>query len=118
MSKVCTWLMTMSFWASRGPTVTWFAVHLCAANFEAVVPFVYPCDTRGIVPENLLNLSNTFHLRIAKLLAKFDAIPLLKSFRHFAIIDNLTSVHNTYTIIDRQPATDPFYRQEKIHACA
>ena len=58
------------------------------------------------------------YLGIAKLLAKFDAIPLFGSFRHFAITDNPTSVHNTYTVIDRLPATDAFYRQEKIHACA
>jgi hypothetical protein len=41
------------------------------------------CDTHGIVAENPLNLPNGFHLAIAKLLAKFDAIPLLESFRHF-----------------------------------
>jgi len=82
--------------ASWGPTVTWFAVHRCAAIFEAVVPLFYLCDTHGIFPESLLNLPNSFHLGIAKLLAKFDAIPLLKSFRHFAIIDNLTSLHNTW----------------------
>jgi len=86
--------------ASWGPTVTWFAVHWCAAIFEAVVPFLYSCDTHGIVPESLLNLSSSFHLGIAKLFAEFDAIPLLKSLHHFAIIDNPTSIHNTYTIID------------------
>jgi len=72
----------------------------CAAIFEVVVPLFYSCDTHGIVPEGLLNLSNSFHLGIAKLLAKFDAILLFESFRHFAITDNLTSVHNTYTVID------------------
>jgi hypothetical protein len=41
------------------------------------------CDAHGIVSETPLNLSNGFHLAIAKLLAKFDAIPLLESFRHF-----------------------------------
>jgi len=98
--------------------MTWFAVHWCAAIFEVVVPLFYSCDTHGIVPESLLNLSNSFHLGIAKLLTKFVAIPLLKSFHHFAIIDNPTSVHNTYTIIDQLPATDAFYRREKFHACA
>jgi hypothetical protein len=83
-----------------------------------VVPLFYSCDTHGIVLESLLILSNIFHLGIAKLLAKFDAILLLKSFRHFAIIDNPMSVHNTYTIIDRLLATDACYRREKIHACA
>ena len=81
--------------ASWGPTVSWFAVHWCAAIFEAVVPLFYSCDTHGIVPEGLLNLSNSFHLGIAKLSAKFDAIPLFESSRHFAITDNPTSVHNT-----------------------
>ena len=50
---------------------------------------------------------------IAKLLVKCDAIPLFESFRHFAITDNPTSVHNTYTVIDRLPATDAFYRRVK-----
>jgi hypothetical protein len=52
----------------------------------------------GIVPESLLNLSNGFNLSIAKLLAKFNAITLLNSFRHFSITDNLPSAHNTYII--------------------
>jgi hypothetical protein len=41
------------------------------------------CDAHGIVAENSLNLPNVFHLAVAKLLVKFDAIPLLESFRHF-----------------------------------
>ena len=40
-------------------------------------------DAHGIVAENPLTLPNSFHLAIAKLLEKFDAIPLLKSFCHF-----------------------------------
>jgi hypothetical protein len=35
------------------------------------------CDAHGIAAKNPLNLLNGFHLAIAKLLAKFDAIPLL-----------------------------------------
>jgi len=57
-------------------------------------------------------------LSIAKLLAKFNAITLLNSFRHFAIIDNPPSAHNTYTIIDRLPMTDAICKREEIHACA
>jgi hypothetical protein len=53
------------------------------AIFESVVPLLNLCEARGIVAENPLNLPNGFHLAIAKLLAKFDAIPLLESFRHF-----------------------------------
>jgi hypothetical protein len=41
------------------------------------------CDAHGIFAENPLNLPNGFHLAIAKLLAEFDAIPLLELFRHF-----------------------------------
>jgi hypothetical protein len=41
------------------------------------------CDAHGIVAKNMLNLPNGFHLAIAKLLEKSDAIPLLESFRHF-----------------------------------
>jgi len=66
--------------ANSAPTVTWFAVHWCDAIFEALVPLFYSCDTLDIVPEGLLNLSNSFHLGIGKLLVKFDAIPQLESF--------------------------------------
>jgi hypothetical protein len=41
------------------------------------------CDAHDVVAENPLNLPNGFGLAIAKLLAKFDAIPLLESFCHF-----------------------------------
>jgi hypothetical protein len=41
------------------------------------------CDAHGIVAENPLNLSNGFHLSIAKLLAKFNAKPVLESFLYF-----------------------------------
>jgi len=43
----------------------------------------------------------------------WDTHKVFESFRHFAINDNPTSVHNTYTVIDRLPATDAFYRREK-----
>jgi hypothetical protein len=54
-----------------------------AANFESVVPLFNLCDAHGIVAENPPILPNGLHLAIAKLLAKFDAILLLESFRHF-----------------------------------
>jgi len=59
------------------------AVHPHVAIFELVVPLLNLYDAHGIVAENPLNLLNGFHLAIAKLLAKFDAIPLLESFYHF-----------------------------------
>jgi len=69
--------------ACWGPTETSVALHRCAAIFELVVPLFNLCDAHGIVTENPLNLLNGFHLAVTKLLAKFDAIPLLESFRHF-----------------------------------
>jgi hypothetical protein len=40
-------------------------------------------DAHSIVAKIPLNLPNGFHLAIPKLLAKFDAMPLLESFRRF-----------------------------------
>jgi hypothetical protein len=58
-------------------------LHRRAAIFELAVLLLNLCDAHGIVTENPLNLPNGFHLADAKRLAKFDAIPLLESFRHF-----------------------------------
>jgi hypothetical protein len=94
----------------------------CRAFFGLMDDGCFHCEdcvfVSGIVPKSLLNFLNGFNLSIAKLLAKFNAITLPNLFRHFAIIDNLLSAHNTYTIIDRLPATDSFCRREKIHASA
>ena len=45
--------------------------------FEAFVPHFYLCCTYCIVPENLLNHLNSFHGRMFKINAKFDANSLL-----------------------------------------
>jgi hypothetical protein len=99
------------------PTGTPFAVHRCAAIFEAIEPFLYAWDANGIVPESLLDVVNGFHLGIAKLLAEFDAILLLKSFRHFATINNPTSGHYSSSLIGRLSPTDAFCGPEKIRSC-
>ena len=68
-------------WGSIGTSV---AIHRRAAIFESVVPLLNLCDAHGIVPKKYpLYLPNGFHLAIVKLLAKFNAIPLFESFRHF-----------------------------------
>jgi hypothetical protein len=94
----------------------------CPAFFGLVDDGCFHCEdctfVSGIVPESQLNLLNGYNFSIAKLLEKFNAVTLLNSFRHFAIIHNPPSAHNTYTIIDLLPATDAFCRREKIHACA
>jgi len=69
--------------ACSGPTGTSVPLHRRAAIFESVVLLRNLCDAHGIVAENPLNLPNGFHLVIAKVLAKFGAVPLLESFRHF-----------------------------------
>jgi len=83
MTKVRTWSMSSSFWLVECLPGTSIALHRHAAAFESVVPLLNLCDAHGIIAENLLNLPNGFHLAIAKLLAKFDAILLLESFCHF-----------------------------------
>jgi len=67
----------------KRPTSLWRCSALAWPFFESVVQLLNLCDAHGIVAENSLNLPNGFHLAIAKLLAKFDAIPLLESFRYF-----------------------------------
>jgi hypothetical protein len=58
-------------------------MHRNAAIFESAVPLLNLSDAHGIAGANPLSLENDFPLAIAKLLAKFDAIPLLESLRHF-----------------------------------
>jgi hypothetical protein len=72
-------LVLSGCWAPTGTSV---AIHRRAAIFELIVQVLNLCDAHGIVAENPLNLPNGFHLAIAKLLPKFEAMPLLESFRH------------------------------------
>jgi hypothetical protein len=58
-------------------------LHRHAAIFESIVPLLNLYDAHSIVVKNPLNLPNGFHLAISKLLAKFDAMAQLESFRHF-----------------------------------
>jgi len=81
-AQVRTWSMSSSFRLVEGlPERASLATDVWP--YESVVPLLNLCDAHGIVAENPLNLPNGFHLATAKLLAKFDAIPLLESFRHF-----------------------------------
>ena len=58
------------------------ALHRHVAIFESVVPLLNLCDAYGIVTKNPLNGPGRFHLAVAKLLTKFDAILLLESFHN------------------------------------
>ena len=62
--------------------------HRCAAVFKPVVPLLNLRDANSIVTENRVNLPNGFHLAVAQFQAKFDALALLQSFRHFPCNEN------------------------------
>jgi hypothetical protein len=47
----------------------------------------------GIIPKSLLNLLNSFHLGNAKLLAKFDTIPLVS----LSVILQKLTIHRAFT---------------------
>jgi hypothetical protein len=83
MTKARTWSLSSSFRLVEGlpeqaslSTNVRPPLNLLYHSLICVIP-------HGIFAENPLNLPNGFQLAIAKLLAKFDAIPLLESFRHF-----------------------------------
>jgi hypothetical protein len=65
-----------------------------------------------------VNLPNGFHLAVAQFLAKFDAVALLQSFRHFPCNEKPTRARHTTSLNCCLPATDAIDRREKIHACA
>ena len=58
------------------------------------------------------------HLAVAQFLAKFDAVALLQSFRHFPCNGKSTRALHTTSLKCCLPATDAIDRREKIHACA
>jgi hypothetical protein len=62
-------------------------------------------------PKNPLNFPNGFHFAIAKLLAKFDAIPLFESFRHFPRMPLALCIHSLTHWLH---ATDAVCWREKI----
>jgi hypothetical protein len=59
-----------------------------AAIFEAVKPLFDLRSTHCTIAESLLNLSDCFRFGISKLLAKFDAVPLLHTFSHYWVTCN------------------------------
>lgn len=75
----CIWSITLSFWLVKGLQ---FTLHQCATICEANFPLLNYCDAHGIITKSLMNLSG-----VTKHLAKFNAIPLPKSFcGHFVKI--------------------------------
>ena len=72
----------------------------------------------SIVTENRVNLPNGFRLAVAQFLAKFDAVALLQSFRHFPCNEKSTRALHTTSLKCCLPATDAIDRREKIYACA
>jgi hypothetical protein len=78
MTKVRTWSVSSSFQLVEG-----LLEQASLSIFESILPLLNLCDAHSIIAKNPLNLLNGFHVAFTKLLAKFDAIPLLKSFSHF-----------------------------------
>ena len=60
----------------------WIAFHRFPAIFEVLVPQFYLGFTHGIIPETLLNHSNSFHRLIYKSELKLDTNLLICSFGH------------------------------------
>jgi hypothetical protein len=79
MTKARTWSMSSSFRLVEGLPER----ASLSSDVRPSFNLLYHSLICVIFAENPLNLPNGFHLSIAKLLAKFDAIPLLESFRHF-----------------------------------
>lgn len=75
------------------------------------------CDTgpwSHLFAESLLKLPSCFHWRIFKFMATFEAIPLHKSFRHFAAIDNPVGVGYTHLFPGWLPATGGLCRGDNM----
>jgi hypothetical protein len=70
--------MTFAFWLVDGLPQRWSL----SAIFESVNPLFDLRSTHCIIAESLLNLPDHFHFGTSKLLAKFNAVPLLHAFSH------------------------------------
>lgn len=89
----------------------------CPLMWGGTTPLSGKWNAHGIVPESLPDLVNGFHLAVAEVMAKFNAISLLMSFQHFATIHNPMGAHFIPSLICQLPATDGSGRREKIHEC-
>lgn len=107
-------LIISAWW---GSTRTWSALHQCSAIFETTLPLLNLFDAHGITAKCLLNLPHSFHLGISKLLAKFDAVLLLKSLHHFVANENQMGIHYIHSLTGL-PASDVLCKQEIIHIYA
>ena len=100
-----------SCWRPAGKCLT---IHRCAAIFKPVVPLLNLCEVHSIVTESCLNIPISFHQTIVQFLAKFDAVALLQSFRHFPNNANPTRALNTTSLKYCLPWTDAIGRREKF----
>jgi hypothetical protein len=88
------------------------------AIFEAVKPLFDLHSTNYIIAKSLLNLLDCFCLEISKLLAKFDAVPLLHVFSHYWAKGTATSLYysTSHTSCLGEKGTPG--EAAKHHACA
>lgn len=73
VTHLANYLVILACWKPTGVQV---ALHWHVTFSEPVVLLLNSCDAHGNFAQNLLNLSNGFHLDIMKFLTKFDAVPL------------------------------------------
>jgi hypothetical protein len=114
MSKVRTWLMTLSFWLVEG--LLWHgslstdvlpSLKQLYHSFILVILMALSPKACWIFRVVSTWVSASFWQNFMQYCCSSQSVI-------FVIIDNPTSVHNTYAIIDRLLATDAFYRWEKI----
>lgn len=97
-------------------------VHWCVAIFWSSCTTPFAWGTYGIVAKNLLQLTNGPRSCVFNLLAKCNAISLLKFFNNFTKIEirqllkTTSSLVGLLTPVDRK-AIDAFRKPEKIHDC-
>ena len=102
-----------AFYSFKPPSYIGTSVPPFLNHFQTLKLNLYQKISKFFLPSFDKNMSITGQSNLEPRQSQLHDIPLLESFRHFAITDNPTSVHNTYTVIDRLPATDAFYRREK-----
>lgn len=70
--------------AGGWPAWNWLALNRCLSLLEAVIPLLSLCYSHSFITKGLLNLLDSLHLSITKLVAELIAVALLDALRHVA----------------------------------
>ena len=96
--------------SKRAVSITLMLLHTLQAFFGFGEMECFHC----YVTESRLNLLDGFHLTVAQFPAKFNAVALLQSFRHFPYNEKPKRELNITSFKCCLPLTDG---REKIHTC-